>query len=98
MWKCVLHEWNLWYNALEPSTVRQPGTTHRALLWALWHQNKFTCGSFRDASALRAAHPQALFVIIQVGTHAESHNENYMRLILDQLLQPCCAHPVHQSR
>jgi len=72
------------FNRQSP-TVRT-GTTTGALLWALWHQNKFTCGSSETPLHCELRIHKPSFVIIQVGTHAESHNENYMRLILDQLL------------
>jgi len=72
------------FNRASP-TVR-PGTTAGALLWALWHQNKFTCTSLETPVQCELRIHRPSFVIIQVGTHYEDRNEEYMRAILDQLI------------
>jgi hypothetical protein len=72
------------FNRMSP-TVR-PGTTTGALLWTLWHQNKFTCGSTETPLQCELRIHKPSFVIIQVGTHYETRNQDYMRMILDQLI------------
>jgi hypothetical protein len=62
------------------------GTTTGALIWAPWHQNKYTCTSFETPLGCELRIHDPSFVIIHVGTHYENRNEEYMRTILDQLL------------
>lgn len=71
-------------NRLSP-TVRG-GTTTGALLWAQWHQNKFTCTIDETPLQCELRIHKPAFVIIHVGTHYENRNETYMRTILDQLI------------
>ncbi len=66
-------------------TVRA-GTTTGALLWSLWHQNKFSCTSFESPLQCELRIHKPAFVIVQVGTHYEDRNEEYMRTVLDQLI------------
>ncbi len=69
----------------ESPTV-QDGTTPGALLWIQWHQGKFDC-TFAETPVeceLRIHRPS--FVIIQIGTHFESRNTDYLRRIIEQLL------------
>jgi hypothetical protein len=72
------------FNRAAP-TVRA-GTTTGALLWALWHQNKFTCTSLESPLQCELRIHKPSFVIVQVGTHYEDRNEEYMRRVLDQLI------------
>lgn len=68
------------------SPTAQDGTTPGALLWTQWHQGKFTC-TFAETPVeceLRIHRPS--FVIIQIGTHFESRNTDYLRKIIEQLL------------
>jgi hypothetical protein len=68
------------------SPTAQDGTTPGALLWTQWHQGDFTC-TFAETPVqceLRIQRPS--FVIIQVGTHFESRNTEYLRKIILQLL------------
>jgi len=68
------------------SPTSQDGTTPGALLWSQWHQGNFTC-SFNETPVeceLRIHHPS--FVLIQIGTHFESRNEEYLRKIISQLM------------
>jgi len=68
------------------SPTSQDGTTPGALLWAQWHQGNFTC-TFDETPVdceLRIHHPS--FVIIQIGTHFESRNTEYLRKIITQLM------------
>lgn len=72
------------FNRLSP-TVRL-GTTTGALLWAQWHQNKYTCTIYETPLQCELRIHKPSFVIIHVGTHYEIRNEGYMRTILDQLI------------
>jgi len=68
------------------SPTSQDGTTPGALLWTQWHQGNFTC-TFDETPVkceLRIHHPS--FVIIQIGTHFESRNTEYLRTIITQLM------------
>jgi hypothetical protein len=62
------------------------GTTSGAILWAAWHENQFTCLESETPldCELRLHHPS--IVIINLGTHYETRNINYLRKILDQLI------------
>ena len=70
-----------------PSPTVKAGTTTGALLWTAWHQNKYTCKSTETPLQCELRIQKPSFAIIQVGTHAESRNEIYMRMILDQLIK-----------
>jgi hypothetical protein len=62
------------------------GTTPGSLLWTQWHRGQFGC-SFAETPVeceLRVHRPS--FVIIQVGTHFESRNTEYLREILLHLM------------
>lgn len=72
------------FNRQSP-TVRG-GTTTGALLWSMWHQNKFTCTIYESPLQCELRIHQPSFVIIHVGTHYENRNADYMRKILDQLI------------
>ena len=68
------------------SPTSKDGTTPGSLLWSQWHQGEFTC-SFAETPVeceLRIHNPS--FVIIQVGTHFESRNTDYLRKIILQLM------------
>jgi len=68
------------------SPTAQDGTTPGALLWTQWHQGRFDC-SFAETPVeceLRIHRPS--FVIIQIGTHFESRNTEYLRRIIGQLI------------
>ncbi len=68
------------------SPTAQDGTTPGALLWNQWHRGKFGC-TFVETPVeceLRIHHPS--FVIIQIGTHFESRNTEYLRRIILQLM------------
>lgn len=68
------------------SPTAQDGTTPGALLWTQWHRGKYGC-SFSEtpvACELRIHRPS--FVIIQVGTHFESRNTEYLRKVITQLI------------
>jgi hypothetical protein len=62
------------------------GTTAGALLWPAWHQNKYTCTVYESPIQCELRIHKPAFVIIRVGTHYESHNQDYMRTVLDQVI------------
>ena len=68
------------------SSTAQDGTTPGALLWDQWHRGQYGCnyGETPVECELRTHRPS--FVIIQVGTHFESRNTEYLRKIITQLL------------
>jgi hypothetical protein len=68
------------------SPTSQDGTTPGALLWSQWHRGQYGC-TFAETPVgceLRIHRPS--FVIIQIGTHFESRNTEYLRKIILQLL------------
>jgi hypothetical protein len=68
------------------SATTQDGTTPGSLLWTQWHRGEYGC-TFAETPVeceLRVHRPS--FVIIQVGTHFESRNTEYLRRIVLQLL------------
>jgi hypothetical protein len=69
------------------SSTSQDGTTPGSLLWTQWHLGNFGC-TFAETPVeceLRTHRPS--FVIIQVGTHFESRNTEYLRRIITQLIE-----------
>jgi hypothetical protein len=68
------------------SPTAQDGTTPGSLLWTQWHRGEYGC-SFAETPVeceLRVHRPS--FVIIQIGTHFESRNTEYLRRVILQLL------------
>lgn len=68
------------------ASTSQDGTTPGSLLWVQWHRGEYGC-TFAETPVqceLRTHRPS--FVIIQVGTHFESRNTEYLRKIITQLL------------
>ncbi len=68
------------------SPTAQDGPTPGALLWNQWHRGKFGC-TFDETPVqceLRVHRPS--FVIIQIGTHFESRNTEYLRRVILQLM------------
>ncbi len=68
------------------SSTAQDGTTPGSLLWTQWHRGEYGC-TFAETPVqceLRIHRPS--FVIIQVGTHFESRNTEYLRRVILQLL------------
>jgi hypothetical protein len=72
------------FNRQSP-TVRG-GTTTGSLMWPPWHQNKYTCTIYETPIQCELRIHKPAFVIIHVGTHYESRNQDYMRKLLDQLI------------
>ncbi len=69
------------------SPTAQDGTTPGALLWDQWHRGQYGCqfGETPVTCELRVHRPS--FVIIQIGSHFESRNTEYLRRVIDQLLE-----------
>jgi hypothetical protein len=68
------------------SSTTQDGTTPGSLLWTQWHRGDYGC-TFAETPVeceLRTHRPS--FVIIQVGTHFESRNTEYLRTVILQLM------------
>lgn len=68
------------------SPTSQDGATPGALLWDQWHRGEYGC-TFSETPVdceLRIHRPS--FVIIQIGTHFESRNTEYLRKIITQLI------------
>ncbi|HRJ75345.1 MAG TPA: hypothetical protein PLX90_05065 [Anaerolineales bacterium] len=68
------------------SPTAQDGTTPGALLWDQWHRGEYGC-TFAETPVdceLRIQNPS--FVIIQIGSHFESRNTEYLRRIITQLI------------
>jgi hypothetical protein len=77
-----------WFNGSfdRASPTAKAGTTTGALLWSLWHENKFTCTSTESPIQCELRIHKPSYVIIQVGTHYEDRNQEYMRKVLDQVI------------
>ncbi len=69
------------------SSTAQDGTTPGALLWDQWHRGEYGCqfGETPVDCELRVHRPS--FVIIQIGSHFESRNTEYLRRVINQLLE-----------
>jgi len=68
------------------SPTAQDATTPGSLLWIQWHRGEYGC-TFAETPVeceLRIHRPS--FVIIQIGTHFESRNTEYLRRIILQLM------------
>jgi hypothetical protein len=68
------------------SPTAQDGTTPGSLLWIQWHRGEYGC-TFSETPVeceLRIHNPS--FVIIQIGTHFESRNIDYLRRVITQLI------------
>jgi hypothetical protein len=68
------------------SPTAQDGTTPGSLLWNQWHRGEYGC-KFSETPVeceLRIHRPS--FVIIQIGTHFESRNTEYLRKVILQLM------------
>jgi hypothetical protein len=73
------------FNRMSPTV--KPSTTTAALLWPAWHKNAYTCTEYETPVACELRLHNPAFALIHVGTHYESHNDYYMREILDVLIE-----------
>jgi hypothetical protein len=68
------------------SPTAQDATTPGSLLWIQWHRGEYGC-TFAETPVeceLRIHRPS--FVIMQIGTHYESRNTEYLRRVILQLM------------
>ena len=63
------------------------GVTAGALLWTQWHEGKFGCQDSETPVACELRLQRPSFVIINIGTHWEARNMDYMRRIIETLIQ-----------
>ena len=68
------------------SPTTKPGTTTGALLWIKWHEGKHDCKNTESPAECEVRINNPAFVIFAVGTHYESRNEYYMRLLIEDLI------------
>lgn len=73
------------FNRVSPTV--KPSTTTAALLWPAWHKNAYTCTEYETPIACELRLHKPSFALVHVGTHYESHNDYYMRRILDALIE-----------
>jgi hypothetical protein len=70
------------------SPTSQPGTTAGALLWFGWPDGDFSnCLENENPAACELRNHRPAFVIINIGTHYETRNERYMRMLIEMLLE-----------
>jgi hypothetical protein len=68
------------------SSTTQDGTTPGALLWTQWHRGDYGCAFAETPVECELRTHKPSFVIIQVGTHFESRNTEYLRKIILQVM------------
>lgn len=68
------------------SSTTQDGTTPGALLWDQWHRGDYGCSFGETPVECEVRIHRPSFVIIQIGSHFESRNTEYLRTIIRQLL------------
>jgi hypothetical protein len=68
------------------SSTSQDGTTPGGLLWTQWHRNEYGCDASETPVDCELRTHRPSFVLIQIGTHFESRNTEYLRTIIVQLL------------
>ena len=68
------------------SPTSQDGTTPGGLLWTEWHRGEYGCSLSETPVDCELRIHRPSFVLIQIGTHFESRNTEYLRTIIDQLL------------
>lgn len=69
------------------SSTAQDGTTPGALLWSQWHRGEFGCTFLETPVECELRTHSPSFVIIQVGSHFESRNTEYLRRVIVQLIE-----------
>jgi len=68
------------------SPTSQDGTTPGGLLWTEWHRGEYGCLATETPVDCELRINRPSFVIIQIGTHFESRNTEYLRTIINELL------------
>jgi hypothetical protein len=68
------------------SPTAQDATTPGSLLWTQWHRGEYGCTFAETPVECELRIHRSSFVIIQIGTHFESRNTEYLRKIILQLM------------
>jgi hypothetical protein len=68
------------------SPTAQDGTTPGSLLWNQWHRGEYGCSLAETPVECELRIHRPSFVIIQIGTHFESRNTEYLRDVITQLM------------
>jgi hypothetical protein len=68
------------------SPTAQDGTTPGSLLWNQWHRGEYGCSLAETPVECELRIQRPSFVIIQIGTHFESRNTEYLRDVITQLM------------
>lgn len=68
------------------SPTSQDGTTPGSLLWTQWHRGQYGCTLAETPIECELRVHRPSFVIIQIGTHFESRNTEYLRKVIQQLM------------
>jgi hypothetical protein len=68
------------------SPTAQDGTTPGALFWNQWHRGEYGCSLTETPVECELRIHRPSFVIIQIGTHFESRNAEYLQRIISQLM------------
>ena len=66
------------------SPTAQDGTTPGSLFWNQWHRGEYGCSLAETPVACELRIHRPSFVIIQIGTHFESRNMEYLRRVITQ--------------
>jgi hypothetical protein len=72
------------YNRESPTA--QDGTTPGALFWNQWHRGEYGCSLTETPVECELRLHRPSFVIIQIGTHFESRNAEYLERVITQLM------------
>lgn len=68
------------------SPTAQDGTTPGALFWNQWHRGQYGCTFAENPVECELRIHRPSIVIIQIGTHFESRNAEYLRRVITQLM------------
>ena len=68
------------------SPTAQDGTTPGSLFWNQWHRGEYGCSLAETPVECELRIHRPSFVIIQIGTHFESRNAEYLRRVITQLM------------
>jgi hypothetical protein len=68
------------------SPTAQDGTTPGALFWNQWHRGEYGCSLTETPVECELRIHRPSFVIIQIGTHFESRNAEYLERVINQLM------------
>ena len=71
-------------NRKSPTT--KSGTTTGALMWIKWHEGKHGCQNTESPAECEVRIHNPAFVVFAIGTHYESRNEQYMRILIEDLI------------